>query len=200
MYDLWLQHQRVNIPAHARTGRGSLLSHPLCPPDDPVSQGTELNCTDLLAFYITIVGIGPVAFCYIWPLHVNITNIRPVQLFHIQSLDVTITGIGPVSLCHVHLLHVTVVGTRPVPWCHVWPLHGPQTAGPSVAEHDVQRQLSLRPLSALCQWVHGPGLQVWQQVHKVVSICCFWSVSFKYTSYIHMNTHTHLYVCYFVHK
>ena len=26
-----------------KTGRGSLLNHPLCPPDDPSGQGTELN-------------------------------------------------------------------------------------------------------------------------------------------------------------
>ena len=40
------QHQRVDIYAHARTahkGRGSPLSHPSCPPDDPIGQGTELS-------------------------------------------------------------------------------------------------------------------------------------------------------------
>ena len=46
-------HQRVNIPAHASTahkgrlqkkaGRGSLLDRPSCSPEDPISQGTELN-------------------------------------------------------------------------------------------------------------------------------------------------------------
>ena len=45
------QHQRVDIPARARiahkdllqkkTGRGSLLNRPSCPPDDPIGQGTE---------------------------------------------------------------------------------------------------------------------------------------------------------------
>ena len=25
------------------SGRGSLLSHPSCPPSDPISQGTEMN-------------------------------------------------------------------------------------------------------------------------------------------------------------
>ena len=28
------------------TGRGSLLNRPSCPPDVPIGQGTELNCTD----------------------------------------------------------------------------------------------------------------------------------------------------------
>ena len=48
------QHQRMDIPADVRTGhkgllqkktgRGSLLNHPSCPPDgDTVGQGTELN-------------------------------------------------------------------------------------------------------------------------------------------------------------
>ena len=46
------QHQRVDISAHARTaqgppaemtGRGSLLNHPSCPPDDLIVQETELN-------------------------------------------------------------------------------------------------------------------------------------------------------------
>ena len=50
------QHQRVDIPAHARTAhkgfpqkrleKGSLLHCPSCPPDDPVGQGTKLNWTD----------------------------------------------------------------------------------------------------------------------------------------------------------
>ena len=49
------QHQRMDISAHARTaqgppaemtGRGSLLNHPSCPPDDLIGQGTELNWTD----------------------------------------------------------------------------------------------------------------------------------------------------------
>ena len=47
------QHQRVDVTTHARTvrkglpqkktGRGSLLKRPSCPPDDPIGQGTELN-------------------------------------------------------------------------------------------------------------------------------------------------------------
>ena len=47
------QHQRVDIPAHAKTahkgllqkkiGRGSLLNRLLCPPDDLIGEGTELN-------------------------------------------------------------------------------------------------------------------------------------------------------------
>ena len=48
------QHQRVDIPAYARTAyKGCLqkrreediylLNHPLCPPDDPLHQGTDLN-------------------------------------------------------------------------------------------------------------------------------------------------------------
>ena len=54
-----LQHQRVDIPAHARnahngllqkrlergSGRGSLLNHPSCPSNNPIGQGTELNCS-----------------------------------------------------------------------------------------------------------------------------------------------------------
>ena len=31
------------LPAE-KTGRGSLLNRPSCPPDDPIGQGTELNC------------------------------------------------------------------------------------------------------------------------------------------------------------
>ena len=48
------QHQGVDIPpcpCHncsqgppaEKTGRGSLLNHPLCPPDNSIGQGTELN-------------------------------------------------------------------------------------------------------------------------------------------------------------
>ena len=46
------QHQRVDVPAHARTvtmassrsdRRGSLLNGPSCPPSDPIRQATELN-------------------------------------------------------------------------------------------------------------------------------------------------------------
>ena len=55
------QHERVDIPAHARTacsqrppaeknGRGSLLNRPLCPPNDQVSQGTELTELNLVSF------------------------------------------------------------------------------------------------------------------------------------------------------
>ena len=33
-------------PPTEKTGRGSLLNHPLCPPDDPLGQETELNGTD----------------------------------------------------------------------------------------------------------------------------------------------------------
>ena len=31
-------------PHAEKTGRGSLLNRPSCPPDDPIGQGTELNC------------------------------------------------------------------------------------------------------------------------------------------------------------
>ena len=34
-------------PHAEKTGRGSLLNRPPCPPDDPVGQGTELNCNDM---------------------------------------------------------------------------------------------------------------------------------------------------------
>ena len=50
------QHQRVDIPAHARTalnglpekrlGKGSPLNRPSCPPDDPVGQKAELHRTE----------------------------------------------------------------------------------------------------------------------------------------------------------
>ena len=30
-------------PSAEKTGRGSLLNHPSCPPDDPIGQGTETN-------------------------------------------------------------------------------------------------------------------------------------------------------------
>ena len=30
-------------PPAEKTGRGSLLNRPSCPPDDPIGQGTELN-------------------------------------------------------------------------------------------------------------------------------------------------------------
>ena len=33
-------------PPAEKTGRGSLLSHPSCPSDVPVGQGTELNMLD----------------------------------------------------------------------------------------------------------------------------------------------------------
>ena len=36
---------RSQGPVAGKTGRGSLLNHPSCPPDDPSSQGTELNWT-----------------------------------------------------------------------------------------------------------------------------------------------------------
>ena len=32
-------------PPAERTRRGSLLNHPLCPPDDPMDEGSELNWT-----------------------------------------------------------------------------------------------------------------------------------------------------------
>ena len=50
--------QRVKVPSHSRSaykglqkvggggGGGSLLSHPSCSPNYPISQGTELNWTD----------------------------------------------------------------------------------------------------------------------------------------------------------
>ena len=34
-------------PPAEKTGRGSLLNHPPCPPDDPVNQGMELNIAAL---------------------------------------------------------------------------------------------------------------------------------------------------------
>ena len=42
------QHQRVGIPAYTRTAyKGCLQKRreedPLCPPDDPLHQGTDLN-------------------------------------------------------------------------------------------------------------------------------------------------------------
>ena len=32
-------------PPAEKTGRGSLLNRPSCPPDDPIGQGTDLNRT-----------------------------------------------------------------------------------------------------------------------------------------------------------
>ena len=55
------QHQRVDFPTHARTVQKGLLqkrleersqlSHPWCPPDDPISQVTELNLKSILRIY-----------------------------------------------------------------------------------------------------------------------------------------------------
>ena len=35
-------------PSAEKTGRGSLLNRPSCLPDEPIVQGTELNCTCLI--------------------------------------------------------------------------------------------------------------------------------------------------------
>ena len=35
-----------------KTGRGSLLNRPSCPPDDPIGQGTGLNCCNAVGFFI----------------------------------------------------------------------------------------------------------------------------------------------------
>ena len=42
-------------PLAEKTGRGSLLNRPLCPPDNPVGQGTELNCVGLKTVVISVV-------------------------------------------------------------------------------------------------------------------------------------------------
>ena len=46
------QHQGVDIPAHARTAhKALLLTRPSCLPDDPIGQGTELNCHDHVCYF-----------------------------------------------------------------------------------------------------------------------------------------------------
>ena len=42
-------------PPAEKTGRGSLLTRPSCPPDDPVGQGTEL---DLVGFFVPVPWLG----------------------------------------------------------------------------------------------------------------------------------------------
>ena len=56
------QYQRVDIPVRIRTvhkgllaektGRGSLLNRTTCLHDDPIGQGTELNCSRRASIYL----------------------------------------------------------------------------------------------------------------------------------------------------
>ena len=69
LHSFHLPTSAVDIPAHARTahkgllqkrtGKGSLLNRPTCPPNDSIGQGPELN----------------------WPLHPNPPPSRPLLVF-----------------------------------------------------------------------------------------------------------------------
>ena len=63
-------HQRVDIPPkpeHSqgppaeKTGRGSLLNHPSCIPDDPIGQGTELSVHGRCHAEPLLIEFNPVA-------------------------------------------------------------------------------------------------------------------------------------------
>ena len=57
------QHQREDIPTNARAAHKglmqkrleSLVNHPSCPPNDPISQGTELNTHTFIFSLITMM-------------------------------------------------------------------------------------------------------------------------------------------------
>ena len=52
-------------PPAEKTGIESLLNRPSCPPDDPIGQGTELNCIRVLHSPATVTTLYniPVPFC-----------------------------------------------------------------------------------------------------------------------------------------
>ena len=98
----------MDIPAHARTvhkgllhkktGRGSLLNRPSCPPDNSIGQGTELNrtptvpvtchvlhlwCISCLPYYVyTIISLMRSFSCLPLPLSRHISTLLCVSVSH----------------------------------------------------------------------------------------------------------------------
>ena len=102
-------HQRVDIPAYARTahkgllqktGRGSLLNRPSWPPNDPISQGTELNWDIFLV-----------------QLYINVHN------FEMVSSNTSVSGLYLSCLVKYLCTCLALPSTSVPVWPHQTPLY-----------------------------------------------------------------------------